>query len=145
MLSITLITKRYSLRFWPSFKSRNMFIIRTTVQKSDCSKTDQVTVQKVSLHLSLIGCWVEYHWFFPSDHMSLPWMSEMFITPFFQYLLTVVPSHHSHRLPLYLKMHLQQHDDSLNDCKLLVLEIDEEKIEGDCEFANLEHQNCMLV
>lgn len=71
-------------------------------------KKNQVTLHKVSLHLALAGCWVEYHWF-SFFHTICPYLEcRSCSSPFFQYLLTIVPSHPSPWLPVHLKMHFQQ-------------------------------------
>lgn len=121
-------------------------IIQTTVEGHLALHLLQrkVTLHKVSLHLSLIGCWVEYHWFlfYPWPYVLTQNVRDVH-HPFFQYLLTIVPCHHSHRRPVYSKTHLQQLHNSLNDCKFTFEKDEGEKKKRQC-FC-WKYQSWMLI
>lgn len=87
-----------------------------SVSAPRCEK--DVTLHKVSLHLSLI--WLLSRTSLIFFFLTIcPYLEcQRCSSPFFQYLLTIVLFHHSHRLPVHLKMHLQQLVASLNNCKL---------------------------
>lgn len=107
----------WALQFDLHCRNQTGVIISNTAELWAWSRAP--TLHKASLHLSPNGCWVEYHWFlfFPHWTYVLTLNVRDVHHPFLQYLLAVVPSHHSHRLPVCVKMHLQQLKGRPNDWK----------------------------
>lgn len=133
----------------------------TAVEKSVWSSSAwqrSGTLHKVSLHLSLLLSRISLIFFL--HHMSLPWMSEIFITLFFFFFFFPIFAHHR-PVPSFTqtmntdcwKVPLQQLDirtQWLQGC-CFFFTFEKWLVEGEEETVvhlqnfNFEHQNCMLV